>query len=331
MAESEAFNLTSNTVYHYCSLETFNAIISNKTLRVSDITKSNDDQELKWISNSISDTVIKAILENKVLCSKYQIDTNKIHLIKEYINRVTNSVYINNSRTMITLACCFSEAGDLLSQWRGYADDGNGISIGFNKNTLLFLNSYGFVYGFRKVIYNPKTQSKFIKSNIIDLINGYSQVEQNQITDDIFNKFLQDILLRIGVMYNEAPGFKNKCFYEEKEWRICINTYLSNIIFSEKYIENPSYNIGQFDEEFYIPANLSNGLIRMPISFAVKGNRIVPYVDLNFDKIKDEFIQEIIIGPKCDVSIFDIQLLLASKGYEYDEIPIRYSKCTYRA
>lgn len=323
--------MTSNTVYHYCSLETFNAIISNKTLRVSDITKSNDDQELKWISNSISDTFINAILENKMLCSKYHIDTNRIQLIKERIKLVTNSVYINNSRTMISLACCFSEVGDLLSQWRGYANDGNGISIGFNKNTLLFLNSHSFVYGFRKVIYDAKTQSKFIKSNIVDLINGYSQVEQNQITDATFNEFLYDILLRIGVMYNEAPGFKNKCFYEEKEWRICINTYLSNIIFDEKYNENPSYNIGQCDEEFNIPANLSNGLIRMPISFVVKGNRIVPYVDLNFDKIKDDFIKEIIIGPKCDVSIFDVQLLLASKGYEYNKIPIKHSKCTYRS
>lgn len=37
-----AVNVMSNNIYHYCSLETFNTIINNKTLRASDITKSND-------------------------------------------------------------------------------------------------------------------------------------------------------------------------------------------------------------------------------------------------------------------------------------------------
>ena len=86
----------SNTVYHYCSLETFNTIINNKTLRASDITKSNDDQELKWIANSISNTIINVILNNKTLCSKYNIDNDKIRFIEEQIKNVTNSVYINN-------------------------------------------------------------------------------------------------------------------------------------------------------------------------------------------------------------------------------------------
>ena len=144
----------SNTVYHYCSLETFNTIINNKTLRASDITKSNDDQELKWIANSISNTIINVILNNKTLCSKYNIDNDKIRFIEEQIKNVTNSVYISNSRTMLSLACCFSETGDLLSQWRGYANDGNGISIGFNKKILSSLNSYHFTYGFRKIEYD---------------------------------------------------------------------------------------------------------------------------------------------------------------------------------
>jgi len=29
---------------------------------------------------------------------------------------------------------CFSEKGDLLSQWRAYADDGEGVAIGFDPN-----------------------------------------------------------------------------------------------------------------------------------------------------------------------------------------------------
>ena len=40
-------------VYHYCDLSTFKAIVENNTLRLSDITKSNDSMEIKWISKYI--------------------------------------------------------------------------------------------------------------------------------------------------------------------------------------------------------------------------------------------------------------------------------------
>jgi hypothetical protein len=36
-------------------------------------------------------------------------------------------------RSLGGLGFCLSEQGDLLSQWRGYADDAYGISIGFSK------------------------------------------------------------------------------------------------------------------------------------------------------------------------------------------------------
>lgn len=37
-----------NLLYHYCSLDTFLSIVQNRTIRLSDITKSNDAKELTW-------------------------------------------------------------------------------------------------------------------------------------------------------------------------------------------------------------------------------------------------------------------------------------------
>ena len=34
----------------------------------------------------------------------------------------------------LPLIGCFSKNGDLLSQWRAYAEDGKGFSIGFDSN-----------------------------------------------------------------------------------------------------------------------------------------------------------------------------------------------------
>ena len=39
-------------VYHYCSMETFKSIIENKTLRLTDITKSYDSAEVKRFLNN---------------------------------------------------------------------------------------------------------------------------------------------------------------------------------------------------------------------------------------------------------------------------------------
>lgn len=35
-------------IYHYCSLETFAQSIKNKTIRLSDLNKTNDYMEKKW-------------------------------------------------------------------------------------------------------------------------------------------------------------------------------------------------------------------------------------------------------------------------------------------
>ena len=49
--------------------------------------------------------------------------------------------------------CLFSESKDKLSQWRGYAQDGKGIAIGFNKDVLEELNQISkFHTAFGKVI-----------------------------------------------------------------------------------------------------------------------------------------------------------------------------------
>ena len=39
-------------VYHYCSMEAFKSIIENKTLRLTDITKSYDSAEVKRFLNN---------------------------------------------------------------------------------------------------------------------------------------------------------------------------------------------------------------------------------------------------------------------------------------
>ena len=79
-----------------------------------------------------------------------------VESLKAWKTWYENGVYSNFS--MKTFWFCFSESKDKLSQWRGYAQDGKGIAIGFNKDVLEELNQISkFHTAFGKVIYdNPQ-------------------------------------------------------------------------------------------------------------------------------------------------------------------------------
>ena len=60
--------------------------------------------------------------------------------IQNYINinkfLAINELLKEKSKKIKRYICCFSGDGDLLSQWRAYADDGRGISVGFKKSQI---------------------------------------------------------------------------------------------------------------------------------------------------------------------------------------------------
>lgn len=109
----------SDIVYHYCSVDTFYNIIKNASIWLSDITKSNDKKEFSWIQNKVHNELREQII-------LLQHDSKVIELW----DKVMNAISYNPTKLYAT---CFSSSADCLSQWRGYAKDGTGLSIGFSK------------------------------------------------------------------------------------------------------------------------------------------------------------------------------------------------------
>ena len=56
--------MTCDALYHYCSIDAFLSIISNKTLRLSDVKKSNDTLESKALLQFVEDNVME-IFQNE--------------------------------------------------------------------------------------------------------------------------------------------------------------------------------------------------------------------------------------------------------------------------
>ena len=308
-------------VYHYCSIETFMSIINYKTIRMSDCSKTNDYMETKWIASLIQTVLLDIIMSNKDFCNKYQISELKKQIILDAVNTTIENIFYKNSRMMYTFIACFSENGDLLSQWRGYANDGKGVAIGFDKKILQSFDTGGYNYAFKKVIYDEEEQREYIYNNVSYLIEGYSKVEEDEEKKEkYFRKFLMDIRLRIAMLRNESPIFKNIAFEEEKEWRLILNNHVSNY----------NYTIGGIDEEFLDEVDYANGFKRKPLQFRAVADNLVAYIDMNFEKIKETFIKQICLGPKCKINEMDMRIFLEKYGYSESNIEIIKSKATYR-
>ncbi len=101
-------------LYHYCSNAAFVSIVSTREIWASEFSLSNDLLEGKWIRETF-----------KEFCREKGVrDLEQSKLLEDM---ATVAGIIGG------VGFCMSEEADLLSQWRAYADDGAGVSIGFSK------------------------------------------------------------------------------------------------------------------------------------------------------------------------------------------------------
>ena len=157
----------SATLYHYCSLNTFLNIMKNKSIWVSDIERSNDFLELVALRQLFSQHInadFNEIIEKNRISDENLDLVNGLWTLREDFMAKLSTAYTR------TFAFCLSEKGDLLSQWRGYADDGTGVAIGFNLDFFKNLNKkteesiIPIIIDFDKVfvhIFQEKTRKKY--------------------------------------------------------------------------------------------------------------------------------------------------------------------------
>ena len=308
-----------NILYHYCSVDTLISIAENKTLRLSEIAKSNDSMECQWLEKKIIPDLITELCDS--LYEKRRIKNNDIS--KDSFTSAVFSIVARGSLskfyhgedgfidTRLALAICFSQKQDLLSQWRGYANDGYGVAIGFNTDLFKrFTSDNKFApVNLKKVIYNKRDQENCIKKFVRAYIRKYIQLDavpQKELIDLLSNALIASVYI------------KNPAFVEEAEWRFFVAHYIIKD-YSEYCRKVKSLNIG---EEF------------KDLEVSSKGEKMVFYADLQLDKLNDtgdklQWISEIVIGPKCKLSERDIHLLLDRYGWNAKNVNIVTSKATY--
>lgn len=241
--------------YYYCSLATFQNIIKNNSIYLSDPLKMNDSSEVKW--------ALKLFKKNPFLCGFF----DKLGYGEDWNKLLSKFNYYRDYKTRI---CCFSKTSNLLSQWRAYADQGCGLSIGFDLDKL----TEGFDnLGISDIDYSEKSING-------DTVKG---VPLNQYTDILsregcnFDEIIQE-LLPVFLTY------KSPYFSEENEVRLI---YQENSIIMHFLEENAWTNENGEVVKF----------IELKNDYRLWNNdAVIKYSELKFSK---DAIHSVWIGPKC--------------------------------
>lgn len=272
-------------LYHYCSGETFAAICSSKSLRLGDFFAMNDFMEMHWGY---------AFWE---LAAGHLIDK----LGKDFLDEIDKIIHASGFH-ILTVGTCFSLDGDVLSQWRGYANDGNGYCIGFDGNVFPDLPARPL-----RVLYDKDQQIKEAMAAVLS-IHEVEKEENFTFGNDFFNacaSFGSDLL-----------AFKNPAFAEEREVRIIHALDFEKSNESMRVFDGGGHAFGQDVEG-------------AEVGFRMKDEVPAAFIDVDFTSGGAvNPIKEVVLGPKNDAIPQGVSIYLETMGI--GNVTLRKSEASYR-
>ena len=321
-------------LYHYGSNNRCFGILRDHSIRMSDIRKSNDYDELLIFFPDVLSEIEKQYLDNPFpLRYRSRFDAEALYSLLDETEDMIRSSLFDGSFT--NLVICFSEEADLLSQWRGYANDGKGICLGLSYKLLKRkCKKTNGVLSLEKITYiSEQERQSLVKEEAKAVLEGLSGLRdwivENMTMDDTspdtdnllgfnFHGMIESLMI-------ESLKYKHEGFKEEKEWRL---------MFTASIEKNPKWIIGE-KKEYIGPRQHEEiiALLRNRIEFNISEDNISPYLGVHFSELEDgddpeKVVKELWLGPKSKVSKTDLRLFLAQNGYS--DVVIHSSNTTYR-
>lgn len=277
-------------IYHYCNLNKFESILKSKKIWLTPVQTMNDGTEVDHLYNVILPSVKEKIIA--------ETPTQLLSNVETIFNFVEN-----NSKLRVEYmpyCACFSDNGDLLSQWCMYADNGTGISIGFDFNYFKINNepphpniNINQSIGLEAILYDYNLQASIL----------YDIIKQN-VSHETPNALYWITIL--GNLTRYSAIFKNRTFYTEQEKRI--------IYYFEKQ------HISQFRDNY----------LSGPYNYEYKNGTYSRFELSWFNANNSHAISKIIIGPKCQKSKKDISEMMEKYGVQITEDQVFKSESSYR-
>lgn len=187
-------------LYHYTNQAGMVGILNNKEIWASHTQYLNDEQEFRHAIAAVGRVVgLRQIGDS---------GGEQADLLKEMSGAVTG---IEDANVCV---CSFSEAGDVLSQWRAYGGGVSGFALGFSGQFIKEI-AQREDWWLVPCVYDDNEQSALIESLIDDVLR---ETPAQVLMGDSRAKMAGSKLRRYMSRY--APILKHRSFSEEREWRI---------------------------------------------------------------------------------------------------------------
>lgn len=228
-----------SVLWHYTSYAALQGIVSSKRIWATEYRFLNDREEFLH-ARDLAQMLVGD--EPEYVGEKFPAREH----VQKAVDIAFNTGYLHQERLRVTVAS-FSEQADQLSQWRGYANDSRGVSIGLDLSNLRPPSNIGTAVTFAPCLYNQLEKCALLKAVFAHYRRGLQEwwdsmanIARNErrkgaVADPQFgqrlvsehrselnsvlhrgNSTLQFDLLRA------APLLKNESFAEEKEWRLVL-------------------------------------------------------------------------------------------------------------
>ena len=313
-------------VYHYCDNYKMANILSGKTLRMSDITKSNDYEEVKMFFPGILDAIEDEYRKDEFPL-QYMDRTNRDALGKLLDWEYDILRYEFDRGGVTNFVVCFCEEGDVLSQWRGYADNGKGCSLGFSVKELEdYCNTYKGILRFEQVDYKTVkeinvtiveealkvlNELRGLRNWIVENLPSLHEEKIDKMFQYYFHQMISNVLM-------SSLKYKNETFKEEQEWRL---------FFSQQIYKYAKWIYGDEEIETIVYDDMLK-VIKNRIEFNVTSDDLIPFYPIKFTEISPYSIKQVIVGPQNKIMEKDFSLYVASN--KLNDIDFRYSRISYR-
>jgi hypothetical protein len=106
-------------LYHYCPLQGFMGILQSKSFWLGQLSTMNDYMEHSWLKKIALERLDELQAESRLLDATEQAMRTRFYSALQ--------IQLQTVAHFDPYCACFSEDGDVLSQWRAYADDGRGF------------------------------------------------------------------------------------------------------------------------------------------------------------------------------------------------------------
>jgi len=269
----------SDTIYHYCGVDAMKSIIETRTVWLTHALYLNDYTEYLYFSRRLRE-----------LLMSHRNPTAGLDEDEEQVLAVATK-RLEHPRCQHYCFCCSSD-GDVLSQWRAYAADGAGFTLGFDPDAF----DCSLAGEFRAVIYEEE-QARRSAQTVLDHVLKSFQVARAEGLPSPRDFAVAEAEKFVALA---AMSYKQSGFAEEKEIRY---------VYYNEWFEGPDQDHAR--------------------QYRSIGGRLVPYYVANFNP---QSLRSMGFGPRndYDLNLQAAEMLLQSSGYSADQIRFYRSDATYR-